>query len=479
MLALPPKTMPQNASNTGPRPNTIILPVETLTREFDAKLHLALRAAARGWRVIIGGRTAIHSALPSLPQSIYVAKGIRTGNKRIFRFLEQLGHVIVALDEESLIRQSDEALLMMLDDEMFNRPRLLYAWGKSDAEVWRRFKGYRGTPILEAGNPRVDLLRPELSGYFATDADALRQRFGDYIVISTNFSMINHYIPDHVRFRLAKGTDTARGEEFKSGLIAHKRKIFEAFRTMIPALADAINPVSLIVRPHPSENPATWLAAATGRKNVHVANDGPIAPWLMAAKALVQNGCTSAVEAAIVGTPAFAFRPNISQGYEVELSNRLSTGCGTITEVISAVQRILSGSPPPQGPNMDLLRHHIASVDGPLSCERILDSLETHADLLAAPYKDRLSQRLAGLAGHYRRRVIRAFTTRQHRSKSSAYYTFHKFPGLSEEMVASRIARFRDIFPQLPAVSLYRLSRDIFVIENSSSRVIPTDRKAR
>ena len=457
--------MSQNASAIN-RPGTLILPVETLTREFDAKLHLALRAADRGWRVIIGGRTAIHSALPNLPQSIYVAKGIRTGNKRIFKLLEQLGHVIVALDEESLIRQSDEALLMMLDEKTFNRPRLLFAWGKSDADVWRGFKGYDGNQIIEAGNPRIDLLRPELSGYFAPDAAALRARLGAYVLVSTNFSMVNHYIPDHVRFRTAKGTEAARREALKSGLVEHKSKIFEAFRQLIPALAEAIAPVNLVVRFHPSENPGVWIAAAGGRKNVHVTNEGAIAPWLIAAKALVQNNCTSAVEAAIIGTPTFAFRPQVSREYDVDLPNRLSIGCGTAEDLISAIQAILSGTPSsgPGSERMALLRPHIASVDGPLSCERILDSLETHAGLLAAP-QENLGEKLAGLAGHYRRRAIRAFTTRLRRSKSSARYTSHKFPGITEEMMISRIERFRRIFPHLSASSRHWLTRDIFVIE--------------
>ncbi len=471
MLALRSNTMPQDALINPSRPGTLILPVETLTREFDAKLHLASRAASRGWRVVLGGRTAIHSILPSLPKSIYLAKDARTGSRRIFRLLDQLGHVIVALDEESLIRQSDEASLMMLDAETFNRPRLLYAWGESNADLWRKFKGYRGSPIIETGNPRIDLLRPELKEFYAGEARLLRQRFDEYVLVSTNFSMVNHFIPDHVRFRTAKGTDVARKEALKSGLVRHKRKIFEAFRELLPALADAIAPVNLVVRFHPSENAGVWTTAAAGRKNVHVTNEGAIAPWLMAAKALIQNGCTSAVEAAIIGTPALAYRPQISDDYEVELPNRVSVDCRTANDVISALQRILNGTPPLAGGSLAagrfLLRHHISSLDGPLACERILDSLDAHADLLAAPRDNRLQQRLAGLAGHYRRRVIRAFTTRLSRSKSSADYTSHKFPGITEEMVAGCIERLRRIFPQLPALKHHWLTQDIIVIEKN------------
>jgi surface carbohydrate biosynthesis protein len=185
---------PDTRSVASGAPDTILLPVETINREFDAKLHLALRAVARGKKAIIGGRQAINACLPSLPRSIYVSKGVRVGNRHILRLMEAFGHAVVALDEESLIRQSDEALLMMIDEETFNRPRLLFAWGKSNADVWKSFHGYRGTPIVEIGNPRIDLLRPELSGYLAGDAEAIRRRFGDFILVSTNFSMVNHFI---------------------------------------------------------------------------------------------------------------------------------------------------------------------------------------------------------------------------------------------------------------------------------------------
>lgn len=184
----------------------------------------------------------------------------------------------------------------------------------------------------------------------------------------------------------------------------------------------------------------------------------------MSARALVQNGCTSAVEAAIIGTPALAFRPSISENYEVDLSNRLSIDCRTVKDLISAIQA------PGIGLSTDqtaLLRHHIASLDGPLSCERILDSLDSHAHLLAVPEGNRLMQHLAGLAGHYRRRAIRAFTTRQHRSKSSATYTSHKFAGFSDDMVANRIERFRAVFSHLPAMKRHWLTRDILVIERA------------
>lgn len=456
------------------RPQILTIPVETLNREFDAKLHLALRAAGRGWRVIFGGRTAIHQNLPRIPQSIYLSKGVRTGNRRILRLLEQLGHVIVALDEESLIRQSDEAHLMMLDSETFNRPRLLFAWGENNAEVWRRFEGYRGAPILPVGNPRMDLLRPELREFYRPAADAIRQRYGDFILLSSNFSLVNHYISDYVRFRTSESADPRRRDELKDGLLAHKRAVFDAFKLMVPELARAIAPAVLLIRPHPSENANTWEAAAQGLHNVHVVHEGPIAPWLLAARGLVQNGCTSAIEAAIIGTPALAFHPVYSDQFEVEISDAVSSDCRTVEQVTSTARNFLSrqdrGASVLTAEQFRILKHHIASVDGPLSCERILNALDEHADRLS-PDSTSL-RRIAGLWGHYKRQASRAVTTRLPASPSNARYTAHKFPGITPDMMERSLGGLLPLIPQSGGKpDVVQLAPNIFRIENPNTSV--------
>jgi surface carbohydrate biosynthesis protein len=445
------------------RSRTLVIPVETINRELDAKLHLALRAVMRGWKVILGGRANINHFIPQLPPSIYISKGLRVGNKHILRFMEGFGHVPVALDEESLIRQSDEALLMMLDDETFNRPRLLFAWGQSNADVWRRFKGYRGTPILEIGNPRMDLLRPELAAYFTHQVQSIRERFGDFVLVSTNFSMVNHFIPEHVRFATATDADAERADALRDGLKAHKKLIFEAFIAAIPDMARAVAPMTLVIRPHPSENPKTWEAAAVGLPNVKVIHEGPIGPWLMAARGLVQNGCTSAVEAGVVGTPALAFRPHVSDQFEVELSNRVSRDCRSLPELIVALKSLPTKGPLPEA-QLAYLRTHIASVDGAFSCDRLLDALDNHADRLIAPPPSGGLAMTATRLGHFRRYPLRDTIKGLRKMGSAKSYRAHKFPGLPEDAVTSRIERLRAVRPELPFVTVTRLADSIYAI---------------
>lgn len=449
-------------------PDTLLIPVETLNREFDAKLLLALRSKMHGFRPIIGGRTVIHDRLPQLPRSIYLAKGIRTGNRLKMSILNDLAHIIVALDEEALIRINDEALMLMLDEETFNRPRLLFAWGRSNADVWKRYDGYRGTPIIEAGNPRIDLLRPELRDFHSAAADKLRERFGRFVLLSSNFSAVNHFIPDHLRFRVAPGAPKQRTDELKSGLRNHKQALFDRFRALVPALASAIAPASLVIRPHPSENAATWSALRAGHDNVHVIHEGPIAPWLMAASALLHNGCTSAVEAAVLGTPAFAYRPTVNPDYDPVLPDALSMPFAEDGPLIEALTEHVNGTREPPGltaGQRSLLAEHIASVDGELSVDRILAALTERRDELGGGHGPNLSDRLSGYLRHYLRGATRQVTTRLRGGKSSGRYVAHKFPGISEAEVNARIARFRRIMPELPALQARQRLPNVFELE--------------
>ena len=451
-------------------PNSLLIPVETLNRELDGKLLLALLAAARGMRVILGGRQALHHRLPRLPTSIYLAKGIRTGNRVMFGIAERLGHVIVALDEEALIRFSDEALLLMFDPVSFNRPRLLYAWGRSNADLWRRYPGYGGAPILEVGNPRVDVLLPRLRGYWDPEVARLRARHGRFVLLSSNFSLVNHFIPDHIRFRVATGAPAERTQALRGGIRGHKAVIFEHMKALVPKLAAAIRPAVLVIRPHPSENARTWQEVGAGQENVRVEHEGPIAPWLAAASALVHNGCTSGVEAAILGTPAFAYRPVVSPEFDPELPHAVSVECASADELVEGVVRAVSGAAARGGLRAEPLRalsHHIASLDGPLCCERILDSFSSHRAALESAPAATAGGRAIGRTHHWLRARVRGVRQRRRRSRSSGAYLSHKFPGLEASQLAARIERFRAVLGPLPELRARPIHPDVFAIERA------------
>ena len=108
---------------------------------------------------------------------------------------------VVGADLEIVDRQKEMVRLAAgldgkgrLSKEALDRVRVFFAWGPDDAEAIRAFPGWPGIPIHATGNPRIDLMRPELRGYFDEDVAALRRRFGDFLLVNTNFALVNHYV---------------------------------------------------------------------------------------------------------------------------------------------------------------------------------------------------------------------------------------------------------------------------------------------
>ncbi|MEO5883490.1 MAG: surface carbohydrate biosynthesis protein, partial [Caldimonas sp.] len=296
---------------------TLILPVENQVRELDAKLLLACVAAERGLSVVLGSRTFINFAMPRLPRGLFLAKSMRSISKRTLGIVHDLGHEIAAWDEESLVRYSSaDYYAWRYSKDTFKFIDELFAWGADDAAFFQAYEGYTGVPVHVTGNPRIDLLRPEVRGYFDDDVRALKDRYGDFILVNTNFSFVNHFVPSlNLIERDPSGqcrvSRTGRGMSlsFAAGMAAHQQAIYDHFRDLMPQLAAWFPEHRIVLRPHPSENHEGWRHALAGCPRVEVVHEGNVVPWLMAARVLLHNGCTTAVEASVLDTPAVSFMP--------------------------------------------------------------------------------------------------------------------------------------------------------------------------
>lgn len=450
-----------------PVPDSLLVPVETLNREFDGKLLLALCAAERGLPTIIGGRTSMHEFLPSLPRSIYLSKDVRSASRRVFRLLEAFGHPIAALDEEALARFDDDLFLKQIDPDAFSRARVLFAWGEANAAVWRRSQWYTGAPIINSGNPRTDMMRMELRPFHAPEIAALKERFGDFVLFNSNFGVVNHFIPGQTRFRVADWVPPEDVDDFRAGFLRHRRALFESFLALIPSLSRAIAPRTLVIRPHPSEDAGAWREAAKDLPNVAVVHEGSVVPWLAAASVLIHNGCTSAVEAAAIGTPALAFRPVVSDTFDVHLPNSLSENHAEAGALIDRVRVIAAGAAAPlTNDQRATLTHHLAALDGPLSSERIVASLFEQRSALGAAPAASWQSRMQGRLDHARKQLRTRLRDRRRRESNSAYMA-HKFPGIDVSSVQERIGRFQRTLGRFEGVRAREIEKDIFRIDKA------------
>ena len=438
-----------------PERKTLLLPVVIGKRELDANLLLGLIAAEAGYRVLIGLRHSIDNT-PRYGEALYLAKNVRQ-NFVMDRPMAQ-GHAIVAMDEEGLVRFPPHVQTVRYQARSMSLPRLLFAWGADNADYWRRSPFYTGAPILLTGNPRADLLRPELRDFYRKEADAIRQEFGPFVLFNTNFSLVNHFRPKHRSFR-SPGIGRHDFDNVWSGLEAHKRALLQGFVDLVPRLASAIAPHRLVIRPHPSENGAVWQETARAAGNAVVVNRGAVVPWLMASSAVLHNGCTSAIETALLGRTAYAYRPVSSPEFDLELPNAVSRAFDRADDLIAAIAAGLgtcqgrTAGPAPR----EALARHVESLSGPLASERMVAALGEHAGRLAERRAPPVRSRLVSLGSVVLDAVISRTTERR--------YNAHIFPELDRSAINERIATIMQLLGKTFPVRLDLLSNEIFQLQ--------------
>jgi surface carbohydrate biosynthesis protein len=458
----------------------LLIPVENQVRELDPKLLLACIAARRGFTSIIGSHRIVDFRIASFPRSLYLNKSFTIMNLKMFKIMHKLGHQIVTWDEEALVH---------LPDEMYYSRRLsplslqyvshLFAWGEDNAELWRRYPEMpKDIPIHVTGNPRGDLLRPEMQVFYKEDAAEIRRTYGNFILINTNFNHVNAFFPSQNLFRPVKTAGekpqfgkAAKGmsREFAGMLRDHKQAIFDHFKKLIPALDSEFPEYNIVVRPHPTENQNIYHEIAARCQRVHVTNEGNVVPWLMAAKALVHNGCTTGVEAFAMGVPAISYRVTINEDIDegfYRLSNGLSHQCFDFEHLRATLQKILAGEigVADGDERKALLAHYLCAQEEKLACERMVDVLEkitaNRSELPPPPLNDRL----VGRSFAYGRRLIKWTKSFIPGTHAPPEFHRHRYPGISLDELRTRIARFQKVLDDNTAIKAEQISDQIFQI---------------
>jgi DNA-directed RNA polymerase subunit N (RpoN/RPB10) len=316
------------------------------------------------------------------------------------------------------------------------------------------------------------MLRSEIRTFYQKDAEALRNTHGNFILVNTNFNHVNAFGPDMNLFkpvskpgRKARFGRSARGmsREYASGLADHKQAVFSHFRKLIPELEQAFPDYRIVVRPHPTENHEVYHRIAANCQRVRVTNEGNIVPWLMATRALIHNGCTTGVEAYLVGVPAISYRATINENIDdgfYRLPNRLSHECFGFEELQATLQKILDGDLGVASTceRRMLINRYLSAQDGPLACERLIDVLK------GMTVNQAVSSGQAGLMQLERwlltkgLQVARRFKSSLPGTHNRPEFQHHRYPEIPVEDIRTRIARLQGLLGDSRDLTVEQLS---------------------
>jgi len=459
---------------------TLLLPIENQVRELDPRLLLACIAAGRGLPTVIGPIREIDFHISSYPGSLYLSKSMLPGRLELFKIMSRLGIVIFALDEEALVHLPPEIYYSRrLCPEAMAYVTHFFAWGRDNADLWRQYSNFpAGAKIYLTGNPRNDMLRPEIRSFYEEEVSGLRKRFKDFILVNTNFNHVNAFYPTMNLFLPKTAQDetlkfgkAAKGMtlDYAHGLWEHKNALFKDFQELIPALDKAFPDHTIVVRPHPTEHQDVYRKIAGQCKRVHVTNEGNVVPWLMAAQALIHNGCTTGVEAYVIGLPSISYRASVNNAYDngfYRLPNMVSHQCFDFEELYATLKNVLAKKIEGLeiGQIKDFVSYHLTAIDGPLSSSRMVDVFEVILKNLQFSGGPPLLEYLENIYKTFQRGFKKRYKTFRHNSHLKQDFQRHRYPVISLEELSMRILRFQKLLGDKKVLKLEKIFNESFRI---------------
>jgi surface carbohydrate biosynthesis protein len=458
----------------------LLIPVENQVRELDPKLLLACVAAERGFSSVIGSRREMEFNIDAFPRSIYLSKSMTIRSLLFFQVAKKFGHEIVTWDEEALVHlPPDTYFSRRLHPKAIRYVSQLFAWGQDNEQLWRQYAQLPDNiPIHITGNPRSDMLRPELQSFYSDEVKQLREKYGQFILINTNFNHVNAYGPDMNLFKPEKrpGQNPAFGRasrgmsrEYAEGLRDHKLAIFEHFKKLIPELEKAFPDYNIVVRPHPTEKHDVYNQIASRCERVFVTNEGNVVPWLMATKAVIHNGCTTGVEAYAMKIPAISYRATVNKDYDYGfyvLPNKISHQCFDFEQLKGLLQKILKGEVGAADGNerQALIKQYMTAQEGPLACERMVDVLEAIAGnsgpSRSLSLKNKLERWFVKRGLHLAKQIKSHLPGSHNRPE----FQRHRYPGISSAALETKLSQLQQLLGNKRELKVEQISNVMFQI---------------
>ncbi|OOY99063.1 surface carbohydrate biosynthesis protein [Solemya velum gill symbiont] len=310
--------------------------VEIKKRELLSRLLLAAMLAERGCHTFVGPRARRKEQFKrlSLTSGVIVKKSIPAHILDQVTDLADAGFGCIAMDEEGLLVDNLERFSEVRHSpQTVNLAKKIFLWGEKQRAFMRQKYLLDESKFLTTGNARVLLWMNRYYGYFDESAERISNKYGDFILIVSNFaSYTNREM--YERRNYEKGLFDKKENKFAYDEKIKKLEfIYNSFVSIVKKLAADGN--RIVFRPHPADNIKYVEREFKGCENVFVCATGEVTPWILASSALIHNCCTTAIEAAYMNKKVVSYCPDGVARYALDSVNNVGHIANTVDEVIN------------------------------------------------------------------------------------------------------------------------------------------------
>ncbi|MBB74368.1 MAG: hypothetical protein CMJ75_07630 [Planctomycetaceae bacterium] len=331
----------------------IYILIELAERELDSKLLTALFLIKKGFHVVLGQHWSLTVNKDCLPAGVFFFKGMNKIQTDSMARVRRFGHIVVAMEEE-LLNYCDYPPEYYDFRDFFHTDashhcQLFLATHDFEFKVVKQIMPNLNVRLT--GNPRTDLLRPELSSMYNPIREKITKRMSsNYILINTNLGALNSRVSSKLLSDTEKRVASKekewikRYEERKNAHIKWEACDMESTFKLIEIFGQYSPDRKVVIRPHPVEKEDTYTKFSRKYPNIAVvSNQNSVRPWILASDILIHTGCTTGSEAVAMNHPAISIQERGSELVQFRTTNHVSYLTHTAEEAYQAVQNYYAG----------------------------------------------------------------------------------------------------------------------------------------
>lgn len=429
--------------------------IEIAARELDSKLLLATIAASKGHQVIVSDINSIIEGIKkkALAPGIFHDKSL-TPNKNkisIHEMLKKYGCIITSIDEENnLVNFGYEKFAKKrFSKKTIENTDAIFGWGLEDLETLKKTYSNNESKFHLTGSPRIDLLKKNFSNYWEDFSINLKK---PYLLVSSN-CQANNMKSFHDTIKHLKNAgffkDDASMLKKKFDEMSESYQRIYSFIEAVKYLAENNDQYEIVFRPHPAENIDSWKVFLEDIPNVHVIREGSIAPWINNSFALLHNGCTTAIEATILGKNVITFMPFELKHYTCEVPNSLGNRVESLEDLLKETKKAFSK--PLEEKNMNMFENNSKIItkkihidENELAAEKIINVWEKIGGKKFSKNSNWIKYQIILRINNFKTNIVNVMK-RLNIINSHGVNKEYKFPILNEIEIKNKVQRIKKI----------------------------------
>lgn len=443
---------------------------EYFKREFHSNILVSLIAAEKNFNIYIGTDRAYKKLIYNnlLSPGIFHTKSISHGDEKtnFNKYLFENKFILTSIDEEHGVIDKGNFI------DLFIKPRInikdlkyfsaLFCWGNYDHKKLKNF--FKVNKFYLTGSPRVDLWKKKFEPLWK-----LKKKDKKNVLIISNFSFSNNlYSLSEIIKRKKKEGYYKRSPKLKNqelNYYEYQKKLMFKFLDLIEFLSKKLIDRNIIFRPHPTENLVFWREKLKRFKNVKIIEKGILTPLINNADVVIQNGCTSSLEAFISKKKVIDFNPIRNKRNKFgEFTKEFAIIAKTKNEVL---RKIYSKNLTNDKKKQKKVNNRMIYLDKILSSEKIVKIWQK----LAPNYHDlspnnhlkiRLKLFFYDFVNYYVSLVILIFKRKYYLKN----IIFHKFSGVQDFEVKNFIKDLQKILKINKKIKVSRLGKELIKISS-------------